>query len=244
LLQKIARLAQTPNLPPVLALFPAAFQARIALMQGNTAAALRWEQEYGLHASAALDPLRINEYLILVRVQIAQRKLDEALVWLGRLVPLAEMQGRIKNTMEIFILQALAYQSQGNTHTALTALEDALTLAEPEGYIRLFVDEGPPLATLLARLSTQPPHMNQGALQEHHPYSWAYIERLRTAFDEHRLPIAIPRSSIETTTAIAQSLPGPLSERELEVLRLLVAGCSNREIAEELVIAVSTVSGA
>ena len=112
----------------------------------------------------------------------------------------------------------MAFQAQGDTVQALGALEQALTLAEPEGYVRTFIDEGEPMAKLLRRA------LSEGIAP-------SYVSRLLAAFGE----TAEPRSTV------AQPLVEPLSERELEVLRLIAAGLSNAEIAEELFIAVSTV---
>ena len=132
------------------------------------------------------------------------------------------------SVIEILVLQALADEVQGDIPSALVPLERALTLAEPEGYVRIFVDEGRPMAQLLSEAAAQ------GIMPD-------YTGRLLAAFeaeeheseDELHLPPSLP----------APSLTEPLSQRELEVLRLIAQGLSNREIGERLFLAVITVKG-
>jgi tetratricopeptide (TPR) repeat protein len=99
-----------------------------------------------------LSSPREREYLTLARVLITQQRPDEALPLLGRLLHLAESQGRMGNALEMLVLQAVAQQASGDEARALERLSRALSFAEPEGYIRLFVDEGTPMAQLLVQM--------------------------------------------------------------------------------------------
>jgi ATP/maltotriose-dependent transcriptional regulator MalT len=209
-----------------------AYQAWLSLMHGDEAAVLRWLQRCGLSLDQELHHEREREYLTLVRVLITRRRLDEAKQWLANLLQLAEAQGRMGSVIELLMLQAEALHASGEMNQAIERLSRALSLAEPEGYIRLFVDEGVPMAHVLVQMRRRPPAGQPGS-----PH---YRERLLAE---------LARAHDEDVTHEASAVPGPgmdplgepLSERELEVLRLIVAGCSNREIADRLVIAVSTV---
>jgi len=203
-----------------------AVQAWLFLMQGDEAATLRWVQRCGLSVDQDLNHLREREYLTLVRVLITQRRLDEAVKWLANLLQLAEAQGRTGSVIEILMLQAEALHASGEVNQAMERLSRALSLAEAEGYIRLFVDEGAPIAHLLVQIRRRPP----GSAH----YREQLLALLGTAHDENVSHSAVAGSGM-------YPLGEPLSERELEVLRLIVAGYSNREIADRLVIAVSTV---
>jgi LuxR family maltose regulon positive regulatory protein len=206
-----------------------AFSAWLSLMQGDEAAVLRWQERCDLTLDREISHVREREYLTLVRALLAQHRLDEAREWLASLLQLAEAQGRTGSVIEILMLQAEGLHAAGEVNQAIERLSGALSLAEPEGYTRLFVDEGVPMAHLLGQMRLQPGDQ---------PGSMRYPEHLLAELHgaEHvsHAPVSVPGSG-------TSPLWEPLSERELEVLRLIVAGCSNREIADRLVIAVSTV---
>src|SRR5439155_10047850 len=107
--------------------------------------------------------LREREYLTLVRILIAQHKLDEAVQWLGNLLQLAEAQGRTGSVIELLMLQAEALHASGEMKQAMERLSRSLSLAELEGYIRLFVDEGAPIAHLLVQMPRRPPGDQPGS---------------------------------------------------------------------------------
>jgi LuxR family maltose regulon positive regulatory protein len=182
-------------------------------MQGDLEMPARWAETIKPTLHDKLDTLREFQWLILVRVLIAQRLPDEAAPLLGYLQQTAESEGRTGRGIEILALQALALEAQGRPVQALNALKKALSLAEREGYVRTFVDEGIPMAVLLRRALAQ-------------SIAPDYARRLLAAFDE---PAAGP------------VLVEPLTRRELEVLRLIADGLKNPEIADHLVISVATV---
>jgi LuxR family maltose regulon positive regulatory protein len=152
----------------------------------------------------------------------------EAMGLLERLLQAAEEGGRMGSVIEILVLQALAHEAQGESPSALVPLERALTLAEPEGYVRIFVDEGRPMAQLLSEAA------DHGIMPDYTAKLLAVFEaeEHKSAGESH-LPPGLP----------SQSLIEPLSQRELEVLQLIAQGLSNREISQRLFLALITVKG-
>jgi LuxR family maltose regulon positive regulatory protein len=200
-------------------------RARLWIAQGNVELASRWAREVGLSADDELSYPREAEHIALARVLMAQDEPDEALGLLERLLAAAKAGGRTGSVIEILALQALALQAQGASNAATPPLVRALSLAEPEGYVRTFVDEGPSMSELLRGAAT-------GSSLE-------YTGRLLTAFHQPSEDHA-PRTATGSPQAV-RLLSEPLSERELEVLRLVAAGKSNREISGQLFVTVDTV---
>jgi LuxR family transcriptional regulator, maltose regulon positive regulatory protein len=228
-MDEAGRVAPSPDLAALLNPVPAQ-RARLALAQGDVTAAARWTDQRGLHPDDEPSYAREPEYLVLVRVLLAQQAPQPALGLLGRLHDLAAAQARVGSIIEIQGLQALALAGSGDERGALTALAEALRLAAPEGYQRVFVDDGAPMAALLGRLIGAGP---RGALARTVPLD--YLRRLTDAFE--RAGVA---SSRRDGRGAVPGLVEPLSERELEVLGLLALGRSNQQIAEELVVALDT----
>ena len=217
----------SPNVRPI-----AALKTRVWVAQGRLGEALGWALERGLSAHDDLSYVREFEHVTLARVLLARYKSDreersihEATGLLERLLKAAEEGGRMGSVSEILVLQALTHEAQGDGPSALVPLKRALTLAEPEGYVRVFVDEGRPMAQLLAEAAAD------GIMPD-------YAARLLAAFkaEEHK-------SEDEPDVSPALPLIETLSQRELEVLRLVAQGLSNREIGERLFLAIITVKG-
>jgi LuxR family maltose regulon positive regulatory protein len=209
-------------------------RARLALAQGDVDAAGRWAQARGLTAEDEPSYPREHEHLVLARVLLATQAPDQALGLLERLYAKAAAQRRTGSVIQIRTLQALARSAGGDQPGALTALAQALTLAAPEGYQRVFIDEGPPMAALLRELAGRRPE--RPAAADAVPRD--YLARLADAFDQAGLPIRPP---VRAGGLVVAGLVEPLTERELEVLGLLAAGAPNRAIARELVITLDTV---
>ena len=229
-LDALVQMTERRHFPPHLLTQVAAARARLDLAQGNLAAAILWAETSGLSAEDEELPYpRESEYLVLARVRIEQGREDPAapflqdvLHLLDRLLQNAEAKARLNSVLEILVLRALALQAQGDHTSALSTLEQALVLAAPQGYIRLFVDEGEPMLALLRQAYARSvvPH---------------YAATLLSAFGgQHALDL--PSSS-----PLTDSLAEALTEREGEVLRLLLEGASNREIARRLVLSINTV---
>jgi LuxR family maltose regulon positive regulatory protein len=191
----------------------AAAQVLTFLRQGNVGAAAHLAETRELPLSQA-------------RVHLAEGDPTAALAVLARLRRQVEARGWADEWLKVLVLEALAFQAQGDHDQAVQLLLDALARAEPEGFIRLFVDEGRPLARLLASAASQ------GRMPD-------YLGKLLAAFE-------VEKQKHETTALQfppPQPLIEPLSRRELEVLRLIAQGLSNQEISERLVIALETVKG-
>jgi LuxR family maltose regulon positive regulatory protein len=197
---------------------------RIWLAQDKLDAASQWVGERGLDAGGEPTLLHEMEYIALARILIAQERLDEATGLLYRLLEAVEAGGRTSRAIEIVMLQALTYQAGGDMDQAMSTFERCLHLAEPGGFIRIFIDEGPPMARLVQEA------LNRGIALE-------YVHRLLAAFSSDE-----PTQADTWTHKADQSgLIEPLSERELEVIQHLAEGLTNREIADRLYLSLNTV---
>lgn len=231
----------------------AAVQAQLALAQGKLAVAVAWATTSGLNDADALSFPREMEYVILARVWIAQagNEGDHALVQraldlLTRLLEDATTKGRIGSVLDILIVRALGQSVQETQPDALATLTHALALAAPEGYIRRFVDAGVPMRLLLLAFRFWHPEGTRQQLStEQNRKLSVYADELLAAFGNEPAntgePLVAEQSKINKQQAKINNLVEPLSRRELEVLRLIAVGKSNTEIAQTLVIALSTV---
>jgi LuxR family maltose regulon positive regulatory protein len=213
----------------------AALKARVWLKQGRLAEALGWAREQGLSVDDEICYTSEFEHITLARVLIAAGKrdreagsLDQAVRLLGRLLQAAESGGRQGSAIQILLLQALAFQAQDNLPHALAALEHAL--AGPEGYVCIFVDEGEPMRLMIAdfrlRIEKQKRDQTQKLI--------GYADKLLAAFSQLMVG---PQSKIRNQQS---TMLEPLSERELEVLKLLRSDLSSPEIAQQLSVSINT----
>jgi LuxR family maltose regulon positive regulatory protein len=208
----------------------AAHRASIWRAQGNPAF-IAWLDDRRLLSEDPLTAVRDKEYVTLVRGLIDTHQVSAALRWIDRLAAFAHDTGRKRSDVDLLVLRVMALQRQGEARTAHTALDRALALAAPMGYVSIFVAEGAPMAALLqqARAASSVP---------------SYAETLLAAFPD--FGISILDFGLETPLEIQnrqskiQNLVEPLTPRELEVLRLLAAGASNGAIAEALIISIGT----
>ena len=209
----------SPDVRPV-----AAVKARVWIAQGKLSEAEGWAREHGVTTADELGYVREFEHATLARLLLAQgrrdrsdRRIGEAIELTERLLAAAEDGGRNGSAIDILVVQALARYARDDVSGALAALYRAVAMAEPEGYVRVVLDEGPPMATLL-----------KVAAKQTNPTS--YVRRLLAA-----------TVTAEGRTTVEQPLIEPLSERELDVLRLLSSDLDGPDIARELVVSLSTV---
>lgn len=247
--QAVDRMEQSiheQELPPYFAQLTRSIVARLRIDRGDMATARYWAEELELP-----DPMPSNQFsdkiivahgralLALARAGAATRQLTETIGILTQALAPAEEAGRVYSVIENLVLQALIHQEQGDKEAALLALRRALSLAEAEGYVRIFVIERPHIAPLLVELL----HADApGDITTQPAVSVGYIRRLLAELA--REPSPGPASGIARPlpdAVMTQPLAEPLTQRELQVLALIAAGASNRDIADSLVISPNTV---
>ncbi len=218
----------SPDVRPI-----GALKARMLAAAGRVDEALGWASEHRLSAGDDLSYVREYEHITLARILLARYRAQrsepavrDASRLLERLLVAAEQGGRTGNVIEILVLRALAQHACGEVLTAVSTLDRAAGLAEPEGYVRVFVGEGPPVVALLRLLAAGRP-------------TGSYVRRLVTAAEASRP--AVPASPVPSAHG---SVPGspvdPLSQRELQVLRLLATDLDGPDVARRLLVSVNT----
>jgi LuxR family maltose regulon positive regulatory protein len=219
----------SPNVRPV----PAA-RARVLAAHGYVDEALRWAGERGLSAEDDLSYLHEYEHVTLARVLLARHtaqgdgdSLGKATALLQRLLAAAEAGGRTGTVIEVLVLLALAHHADGHTPRGMVPLERALSLAEPEGYVRVFAGEGRPMAVLLSAAGAR-------------VGSRAYVQRLVAACSDTASSGPAPPHPGQAVGR-GPVLVEPLSDREVDVLRLLCTDLDGPGIARHLVVSLNTV---
>jgi LuxR family maltose regulon positive regulatory protein len=231
---------------------------RMALQRGDLAAAVQWWQKSGLlNAPGALDretyPYHVYEYLLLTEARYRyalgqdtgeESQLHHSLELLQSVLPDAEQYRRTTSVIEIGVLQALVLYELGEDQEAVQMLAGALALGEPEGYRRIFLDEGRTMAALLARCQARKPEPGVYLPTPQYLQSLLDVAQREAGMaDLTDQPIAArTRTPAEpAATRTPDGLPVSLSAREVEVLRLIADGRSNQEISAELFLALNTV---
>jgi len=212
----------SPDVRPV-----AAQKARVWIAMGRLAEASEWVRERGVSVADELSYVHEFEHATLARLLLAQGSQDradradratkEAMELLERLLAAAEEGDRLGSVIEILVCLTLAHRTRGDVAGALKSLTRAVSMAEPEGYVRVFIDEGPPMQSLLKLAAKE-------------PNAPSHVRRLLAA-----------AVAVQGRTPVDQPLIEPLSERELEVLRLLESDLDGPDIARELSVSLSTV---
>jgi LuxR family maltose regulon positive regulatory protein len=235
--EKAKQVIQTSGVFPEAPSATESAQVKSWLARGDIPAASRWAASQQERFGSG-DPFRFeNEvtHLARARVLIAQNKAVEAVDLLSRLEGIASSAGRMSRVIEILLLKALALQQGGDSEQAIAALKKSLTLAEPQGYVRVFLDEGQRMQLLLAQWLA---HADNGPLRD-------YVIHLLSQFEGEPPDTATAHERVSPTgdpsVGPGQAFVEPLSARELEVLQLLALGKTNQEIAGQLIVSRGTI---
>jgi LuxR family maltose regulon positive regulatory protein len=205
--------------------------ARLLLAQGDVTQAARWADDCGLAPGDPPDYPREPGHLVLARLLLAQGRADLAVALLDRLDDAAAGQNRAGSLIEIRAIRAMARYALGDETGATAVLARALEIGCPQGYVRVFADEGEAMAAVLSRLIAA-----QRSDQQAARIPLACLARLQRAFDERDATAGVAAAGSRAPGLVEQ-----LTSRELEVLAMLAAGRSNQGIASQLVISLDTV---
>jgi LuxR family maltose regulon positive regulatory protein len=215
--------------PEIAALQLPLVEAMAFLTMGDVKKAIRVIEERGIHISEAINLGSLPSYPVLAKALIQDGRLEEALGLLERLQDVVDERGLTRSLIETLVQKAMALQKQGEEERAIGSLEEALTLAEPGGFVRTFINEGTPMGKLLRTLRVR------GCKTD-------YVDKLLVELENGAKEGRSVTKTLAAGVGEAQvSLVEPLTERELQVLRLLRTDLSAKEIADELFVAVSTV---
>jgi len=230
MVRKVEQAAREFEFPPWIRNQVSAWQARLWLAEEEVQAASKWARKRGLVVAGDPQPplepdyFKLIEFIVVARILIAQERLEQATGLLQQLLEAAEAANRTTRVIEILLLQALALQAGGRMTEAMSRMERALTLSQPEGFVRIYVDEGPPMARLLYEAAAR-------------GIASGYARRLLAAFPATETEQPVGSDAQDARDEMIE----PLSGRELEVLRLIAEGLTNRQIATRLFLSLHTV---
>jgi LuxR family maltose regulon positive regulatory protein len=213
--------------PPLAMAALFSYRARVLVRQGDVNEAARCVEEAIRLSDQEKGQTSAIVALAISRLQFAQFKPGETVAQLAQTLAVAEKQGWLGVAIELLILRSLALARQGNTQAAEVDLERAFTLAEPEGYVRIFIDEGEPMQKLIAQWLA---HAGKNPLRD-------YASRLLAQYDSGLQAIMSPQEKAIPTGSLVE----PISQREVEVLNLIALGKTNQEIARQLIVSIGTV---
>jgi LuxR family maltose regulon positive regulatory protein len=226
-LKKLAEIQRNHYIPFHIAGSLASWQARLMLAQNQVDAASQWIAAQDCEGDEKTLLMYDHVIIVQARLWMAQGKLQDAASLLERLRDACEDAGHMVRLIEILVLQALTHQAAGDLPKAYKKLAHALSLAEPGGFIRVFVDEGPPMARLLYEILSQ----------EIEDVPAEFIQRLLAAFPE----VETEPPNQPAHQRLGDEWVEPLSEREMDVLKLIIEGLTNQKIAARLYLSLNTV---
>ena len=226
MIEKIEQDAKKFNIPPWMTHVMSAYRGTIMLDMGKSTAAWRLSQDRGLDTKNTLSARSDPEHIFLARLLIARDRPRDAEMFLTRLIKNAEEGQRIAASLQMRLLKALSLYAQVKIDAAMDELRQSITIGERTEFIHVFTLEGKIIGQLLSRILGEE---ERGKSPETSPLPVQYVKKILAAFDRSRTPEKAP------------GLEEPLSERELEVLKLIAAGRTNQEIAERLFISLNTV---
>lgn len=226
--EKAVQVAHTSGLFPEAPQAVGLAQVKLWLAQGNVQAAAHWAAFLDERLDSKVPFRYENEvtHIAQARILIAQNKSDEAIALLSDLEEIARSAKRMGRLLQILLLKALSLQQRGEWGGAILTLTECLELAEREGYVRLFLDEGQPMQLLLAQWLVR---CSDNSLR-------AYANNLLSQFDAE-----LHTSGVQKKDSRMGNLVEPLSQRELEVLHWIALGKTNQQVAEELILSPGTV---
>ncbi len=225
-IRKMEKTASESYVPPWVVNLIEARKAQLYLMEDDLDAATRWAEQRQLKYDDEPTVMREAEYMMLARVLTAREQFAEAEKLLTRVLPDAKTFERITRVIEVLILRALALQKNGTSNEAVSDIAEALSIAEPHGYVNIFVDQGPAVANLLEKALSAKEH---GESQKDAGFSASYVKKVLFCFKVKQPP------------QIDDDLMETLSKREVEVLALIAAGYSNQGVADKLFVSLNTV---